>query len=76
VTAPSANPPGAEPPRALDAARAYFGDAVDVYLDGGTLAGGASTVAALDGDRVRILRAGPLREEQLQAALEDASWRS
>ena len=64
VTAPSANPPGAEPPRALAAARAYFGDAVDVYLDGGTLAGGASTVAAVDGDRVRVLRAGPVREER------------
>ena len=76
VTGPSANPPGAEPPRTLGAARAYFGDAVAAYVDGGPLPGGASTVAALDGDRVRIIRAGPVSARQLHAALEDASWRS
>ena len=76
VTAPSANPPGADPPRTLGAARAYFGDAVAAYVDGGPLPGGASTVAALDGDRVRIIRAGPVSEQQLHAALEGASWRS
>jgi L-threonylcarbamoyladenylate synthase len=76
VTAPSANPPGAEPPRTLGAARDYFGGAVAAYVDGGPLPGGASTVAALDGDRVRIIRAGPVSEQQLHAALEDASWRS
>src|SRR5437867_7037188 len=46
VTAPSANPPGVAPPRRLDQARGYFGDRVAVYLDGGELPGGASTVAA------------------------------
>jgi L-threonylcarbamoyladenylate synthase len=76
VTAPSANPPGAEPPRTVDAAREYFGDAVAAYLDGGLLPGGASTVAALEGDRVRVLRAGPLGVDQLEAALEDDAWRS
>jgi L-threonylcarbamoyladenylate synthase len=76
VTAPSANPPGAEPPRTLDVAREYFGDAVAAYVDGGVLPGGASTVAALEGDRVRVLRAGPLSAEQLEAALEDEAWRS
>ena len=76
VTAPSANPPGAEPPRTLAAARGYFGDAVAVYVDGGPLLGEASTVVALDGDRVRVLRAGPVSADQLQAALEDESWRS
>ncbi len=71
VTAPSANPPGAEPARTLDAAQAYFGSAIAAYVDGGLLPGGASTVAAVDGDRVRVLRAGPVTAEQLQAALED-----
>jgi L-threonylcarbamoyladenylate synthase len=76
VTAPSANPPGAAPPRTLAAARAYFGDAIAAYVDGGPLPGDASTVAALDGDRVRVLRQGPVGADQLQAALEDGSWPS
>ncbi len=76
VTAPSANPPGAPPPRTLAAARSYFGDAVAAYVDGGSLPGEASTVAALDGDRVRVLRAGPVSAEALQVALEDPAWRS
>jgi len=70
VTAPSANPPGAAPPRRLDESRAYFGNDVTVYVDGGTLAGGASTVAAVEGGRVRVLRAGPVDERALQAALD------
>jgi L-threonylcarbamoyladenylate synthase len=69
VTAPSANPPGAAPPRRLDAARAYFGDRVDVYVDGGELPGGGSTVASLDGGELRVLRQGAVSEAALRAAL-------
>jgi L-threonylcarbamoyladenylate synthase len=72
VTAPSANPPGAEPPRDLAAARAYFGARVRCYLDGGELAGGASTVAAVEGRTVRVLRPGAIAEAALHAALETA----
>ncbi len=70
LTAPSANPPGKPAPRRLDDARAWFGDRVDIYVDGGDLPGGASTVAAVEDDRVRVLRAGPIDEAALQAALE------
>jgi L-threonylcarbamoyladenylate synthase len=70
VTAPSANPPGAEAPRTVTAARNYFGDAVRVYVDGGELPGGGSTVAAVENERVRVLRAGPVEEGALQVALE------
>jgi len=69
VTAPSANPPGAEPPRRLDEARAYFGDRVGVYVDGGTLPGGGSTVASVEGGELRVLRAGAVSEAALRAAL-------
>jgi L-threonylcarbamoyladenylate synthase len=72
VTAPSANPPGATPPRRVGAARVYFGPRVAVYLDGGELPGGASTVAAVEGGRVRVLRPGPVSEAALAAALEGA----
>lgn len=37
VIAPSANPEGLEPASTIDEARAYFGDAVDVYVDGGAV---------------------------------------
>ena len=70
VTAPSANPPGATPPRRLGDARAYFGERVAVYLDGGELPGGASTVAVVERDRVRVLRPGLVSEAALQAALQ------
>ena len=69
VTAPSANPPGAEPPRRVQAARAYFGDAVGAYVDGGELPGGASTVVAVDGDRVQFLRDGLIARAAIDAAL-------
>jgi tRNA A37 threonylcarbamoyladenosine synthetase subunit TsaC/SUA5/YrdC len=72
VTAPSANPPGAEPPRDIAAARAFFGDGVAAYIDGGTLPGGASTVAAVDGDGLRVLRAGPVSEAAMRAVLDDS----
>ena len=72
VTAPSANPPGAPPPRELAEAERHFGARVAVYVDGGELPGGASTVAAVDGRRVRVLRAGPVSEAAIQAVLEAA----
>jgi L-threonylcarbamoyladenylate synthase len=73
VTAPSANPPGREPPRRLDEARRYFGAAVDAYVDGGELPGSASTVVAVDGERVRILREGLVPRAAIDAALAEAS---
>jgi L-threonylcarbamoyladenylate synthase len=72
ITAPSANPPGAVPPRDAAGAEAYFGARVTCYLDGGRLAGGASTVAAIDAGGVRVLRAGPIGEDALRAALADS----
>lgn len=35
LIAPSANPQGQPPARTIDEARAYFGDAVDLYIDSG-----------------------------------------
>lgn len=70
VTSPSANPPGRTAPRRIDEARACFGDGVAVYVDGGELPGGASTVAAVEEGRVRVLRAGPVSGEALSRALE------
>lgn len=71
VTAPSANPPGAAPPRDVDTVRRHFGDRVAVYVDGGELAGGASTVVAVEEQDVRILRAGPIEESAIRALMGD-----
>lgn len=35
VIAPSANPEGLPPARTIEEAKAYFGDDVDIYIDGG-----------------------------------------
>ena len=58
VTAPSANPPGKPPAETIADARAYFGTNVSAYVDGGRCSGVPSTVVAVDGGAVRILRAG------------------
>lgn len=68
IAAPSANPAGAEPARDVPEARAYFGDAVSVYLDDGPIAGLPSTLVD-PGPPLRILRAGAVAEETIRAAL-------
>lgn len=47
LLAPSANPNGMQPARTVAEARAYFGDAVDGYIDGGTLDASPSRIISL-----------------------------
>jgi L-threonylcarbamoyladenylate synthase len=62
VTAPSANPSGAEPPTTAMDVKRYFDGAVDLILDGGATAGGAgSTIADCTVWPPRVLRQGPVR---------------
>lgn len=58
LIAPSANPEGEPPATTIAQARAYFGETVDCYLDGGTRAGRASRLISLapDGSET-VLRA-------------------
>jgi len=57
VVAPSANPADQPPATTIAEAKDYFGDAVDVYIDGGRLAGAPSQLIALDpAGNVRVLR--------------------
>ena len=61
VTAPSANPSGADPPMTALQVKRYFDGAVDMILDGGATAGGAaSTVADCTEWPPRVLRQGPV----------------
>ena len=57
LIAPSANPEGLPPSENISEARKYFGDDVDLYVDGGEIKGKASKVIELHKDgSVSILR--------------------
>ncbi len=59
LTSTSANPTGKPPACTVDEARAYFGDAVEAYLDGGCRDGAAaSTVVEFQGGNAFLRRAG------------------
>ncbi len=61
VTAPSANPSGAEPPTTALAVRRYFEGEVDLVLDAGRTPGGTgSTIADCTVWPPRVLRRGPV----------------
>lgn len=66
----SANRTDQPPACTVHAAVRYLADAVALYLDGGTCAGGVpSTVVACDDEGLRVLRQGPISEAALRAAL-------
>ncbi len=70
LTATSANLAGEPPAVEPDATRWALGDRVKVFVEDGRLAGGApSTVVAVDGAGMRVLRPGAVSERQLAAAL-------
>ena len=57
LIAPSANPEGLAPAQNISEAKKYFGNSVDLYLDGGKIIGQASKVIKLHKDgSVTILR--------------------
>jgi tRNA threonylcarbamoyl adenosine modification protein (Sua5/YciO/YrdC/YwlC family) len=67
----SANRSGAPTPTtAVEAAAALEGD-VAVVVDGGTLAGVASTVVDCSGPFPEVLREGPVTREQIRIAISD-----
>lgn len=50
LIAPSANTEGQPPSKNIDEAKEYFGDKVDLYIDGGNISGKASKVIRLHPD--------------------------
>jgi len=61
VTAPSANPSGAEPPTTAEAVRRFFEGQIDLILDGGPTPGGQpSTVLDVSVSPPRLIRAGAI----------------
>jgi L-threonylcarbamoyladenylate synthase len=70
LTATSANRAGEPPARTIAEARAALGAGISAYLDGGMLAGSLpSTVVEIEGDRIKVLRAGAIPENRLHEAL-------
>lgn len=64
LVAPSANPEGQPTATTIDEAKAYFGDTVDGFVDGGSLTGHApSTVAGIRDGQLHIFRQGALHIE-------------
>lgn len=56
LVAPSANPRDLPPATNITEAKAYFGDQVDFYLDGGECSGQPSKLIDLTGEEEKILR--------------------
>jgi L-threonylcarbamoyladenylate synthase len=55
----SANLPDLPPANTVDEAKAYFGDKIDMYVDGGDRSNAkASTIVRLHDDKIEILRQG------------------
>jgi L-threonylcarbamoyladenylate synthase len=70
MTATSANPGGEPAPRTAEGARVYFGDRIDVYVDGGETPGGpGSTVLDVTGPVPRLVREGEILRAAIEAAL-------
>ncbi|MEW5724286.1 MAG: L-threonylcarbamoyladenylate synthase [Thermodesulfobacteriota bacterium] len=72
VTGTSANPGGAPPPVRPEQVEDYFGDRVDLILDGGPCPGGEpSTLVDVSIGPPRLIREGGLSIEKLLAAAPD-----
>lgn len=61
LVAPSANPQGQEPAQTIREAEAYFGPALDFYIDLGKKKGKASTIVSMVNKTPEIIRQGAKR---------------
>lgn len=65
LLAPSANLSGEKPALTAEEAKAYFGDEVDFYMDGGKLESLPSTLIKVESKKIMILRDGAVKLEQI-----------
>jgi L-threonylcarbamoyladenylate synthase len=61
LIAPSANPEGQPPATDIAEAKAYFGDRVDFYEDGGKLQSPPSTLIKIKDGKIEVLREGAVK---------------
>ncbi|MDA0229209.1 MAG: L-threonylcarbamoyladenylate synthase [Proteobacteria bacterium] len=69
ITAPSANPSGAEPPITAGEVVSGLGVAIDAVLDGGPCPGSESTIVDLTGGAPRLLREGAISRRRIAEIL-------
>ena len=70
VTATSANPSGQAGAQTLAQARDYFTGKIKIFIDGGALPSQTgSTVAAVAGNKITIIRAGEIAKSELKKTL-------
>ena len=70
LTATSANPSGQPGAHTVLEAKNYFSAKIAIYVDGGALTSPTgSTVAAVEKNKLRILRAGEISREALEVAV-------
>jgi len=68
----SANQPGEPPANTVAAAKKYFGDSVDFYIDGGDLSGRQpSTIVRIDNGKLSLIRAGAVAVDELSEQTAD-----
>ena len=67
LAASSANRSGDHPLPSVAQIREVFGDRVDAYLDGGYIDGASSTVVAMTGTEVEILRSGAISHADVKS---------
>lgn len=66
ITATSANLSGTSPAQDAETVIRYFGDKIDLIIDGGTTSGGLpSTIVDVTGDEIKMLREGMIKKELL-----------
>ena len=70
LTATSANLSGKEPARTIQQARSYFSGKIEIFLDGGRLAGtSGSTVVEICHNELKIIREGEISSRELARAI-------
>lgn len=66
ITATSANLSGTSPAQDAETVIRYFGDKIDLIIDGGATSGGLpSTIVDVTGDEIKLLREGMIKKELL-----------
>ena len=65
ITATSANLHGGKLPSNIEIAKRQLGDKPDIYLDYGKLSGLPSTVVDASGKKIKIMREGAIKKEEL-----------
>ena len=65
ITATSANIHGKNPPKEIKEAKEQLGDKIALYIDGGKLLGKPSTIVDVSEGKIKVIREGAIRGEEI-----------